>query len=395
MQKTSAGGTAQLSKSVARTPAAYAEVLRTSDATIEEREQALEGLIKLRKQAAPARDELVMTLQQREWQLTWKALKALKTAGLCASCISNIIDSIDVVAAAPSNKRHNLEAALKAAVTAAGAAVKSDLHKVMERVWLCPQACIELPERIEADRSESNAIHMQEGSTARYFEARRKESGGASAKNREIWAEYEKASAQNEADEDRQRVASSVLQACGKHVTDEVVAEVMTSLRAESAALRARALMLAAFQLVDACSAHGLPAIVEAIVHASVDADDHLRGEAAVAAGQLIDRDRYAYGRQASKLTPAQTSTLQRQLLAMLDDPEECVRSCVGDAMEDEFLMDDGLFDKGDDAGKRKRCRPSAAQYRAAYLFKYPEFANEDGGDSGLSNAASKRAKTE
>jgi hypothetical protein len=122
-----------------------------------------EGLIKLRKQAAPppARDELVMALQQREWQLTWKCLKALKSAGLCASCVSDIIDSIDVVAAAPSNKRHNLEAALNAAVAAAGAAVKNDLHKVTERVWLCPQAFIEFPERTEADRSSSNAIHMQ------------------------------------------------------------------------------------------------------------------------------------------------------------------------------------------------------------------------------------------
>ena len=392
MQKTAADGTAQLSKSAARTPAAYVEVLRAPDATIEDRSLALEGLIKLKKQAAPARGELVMTLQRREWQLTWKALKALKTAGLCADCVSEIIDSIDVVAAAPSNKRHNLEAALNAAVKAAGAAVKSDLHKVMERVWLCQQDERKDPERVEADRSESNAIHMQEGSTTRYFQARRTESAAALEKSRENWAEYMKASAQNDADEDRQRVASGVLLECGKHVTDEVVAQVMANLQAASAVLRVRALELATFPMVDACAANGLPAILEAIARATVDADDYLRGEAAVAAGLLIERDSCSYKRPPIKLTPAQTSTLQRHLLALLDDPKDYVLDCVLDAMEDEFMMDGDVFGKFDD---RKRRRPSAAQYRAAYLAKYPELANEDVEESAPSNAASKRVKTE
>lgn len=392
MQKTAADGTAQLSKSAARTPAAYVEVLRAPDATIEDRSLALEGLIKLKKQAAPARGELVMTLQRREWQLTWKALKALKTAGLCAECVSEIIDSIDVVAAAPSNKRHNLEAALNAAVKAAGAAVKSDLHKVMERVWLCQQDEREDPEIVEADRSESNAIHMQEGSTTRYLQARRTEGAAALEKNRENWAEYMKASAQNDADKDRQRVASNVLRECGKHVTDEVVAQVMANLQAASAVLRVRALELATFPMVDACAANGLPAILEAIARATVDADDHLRGEAAAAAGLLIERDSCSYKRPPIKLTPAQTSTLQRHLLALLDDPKDYVLDCVLDAMETEFMMDGDVFGKFDD---RKRRRPSAAQYRAAYLAKYPELANEDVEESAPSNAASKRVKTE
>jgi hypothetical protein len=69
------------------------------------------------------------------------------------------------------------------------------------------------------------------------------------------------------------------------------------------------ALTLATFPLADACAANGLPVIVEAIAHASVDANDRLRGEAAVAAGLLIERARCASGRQASKLTPVQTSS--------------------------------------------------------------------------------------
>ena len=397
----SADRTALSKAVVTRTPAPYAETLRNAASTMEECELALDCLIKLGRKAAPVYSELVMTLHKREWRLTWKALKVLKTAGLCARAVGEIIDSIDVVASAP-EKRFNLEAALKAAATEAGVAVQSHFHKVMERVWLCPNTG--LIERPEIDRSESNATAEKQ-------------------KRLNLWAEFEKASAQSTADVERQRVAMGVLEACCKQVTDEGVAQVMTNLQqADCARLRATALTVATLHLLDACTAQGggLAKIVEAIARAALDDDAYLRGEAAAAAGLLLERHEGHHAGlpkrcEVHQLTPAQTATLRRRLVALLGDPHDSVRSCVIDAMEDEFLMEawmegDHLVvgnefvepieatpappplpssslpvvvyrDEGDEdmenEGRKRRRKPSAAQYRAAYLAKYPDAADD------------------
>ena len=321
----------------ARTPMEQITMRSDAAAGLEARLAALDALVKLGKRAAPALPEIVSQLGRARdtsngWNLAWKALKALKTAGVAAQVPADIIAAIDVVATAPSNKRHNVETALNAAAVAAGDAITPHLSQVLRHVWLI-QTHEEDPPHMPTDHTASDHLKAQEGTSARYFQLRRDEYAAAAEERQRRWAAFHEREKECDRNEALRQVAKGVLQACAAHAADLVPA-VLANLHAPCAKLRCEALSLCNLTLLKLVSSteESLALVLEACTRAARESDEHLRGEAAVTAGALLQQDRdehlpgglsYRPGtkrKRSAPLPPAGRTVLRRLLISLLDD---------------------------------------------------------------------------